>query len=324
MKQLARETGAKAFFPTGLSLARRGLRRDRARAGDPVRDRLRVPQPDAQRRLPAGHGPRQRQPGRAAADPDGLPRRGPVTAGRRRRDRPLVGFERPAPGPGCLLGGMGSRSLSRSCPRLASFHPRLGPAAASPGGPSPPRQAAPPGRRSRPRHHRPASSPAIPPRRSAGATVTIEETGQSAVSGAGRRLPLRRRPARPRTTCRVSAESFTPTRVEVRVASSAGTTVDVSLEPELHYAEVVSVGVKPRDPFEAYQPTSVLSGQDLVAQDRGLAGRAAQDRARRRAALARPGAVAAGHPRPGRRSRPDPARTASAPTTCRASRPTTA
>ena len=58
------------------------------------------------------------------------------------------------------------------------------------------------------------------------------------------------------------AESFAPNRLEVQVVE-AGTAVDISLEPELHYAEVVSVGVKPRDPFEAYQATSVLSGQDL-------------------------------------------------------------
>ena len=70
--------GRQGVLPDRPAVARRGLRRDRARAGDPVRHRLRVPQPDAQRRLPAGHGPRQRQPGCATAHADGLPGRGAV------------------------------------------------------------------------------------------------------------------------------------------------------------------------------------------------------------------------------------------------------
>ena len=43
-------------------------------------------------------------------------------------------------------------------------------------------------------------------------------------------------------------------------------TVDVSLDPELHYSEVVSVSPEARDQFESYQPTSVLAGQDLFKQ----------------------------------------------------------
>jgi iron complex outermembrane recepter protein len=94
-----------------------------------------------------------------------------------------------------------------------------------------------------------------------GAVVTIEETGQSAVSGPDGAYRIDGvRPGR--VHVRVSAESFAPNRLEVQVVE-AGIAVDISLEPELHYAEVVSVGVKPRDPFEAYQATSVLSGQDL-------------------------------------------------------------
>ncbi len=50
------------------------------------------------------------------------------------------------------------------------------------------------------------------------------------------------------------------------MVSSSGAEVDVALEPDLHYSEVVSVGVRPKDPFEAYQPTSVLSGQDLTVK----------------------------------------------------------
>ena len=38
------------------------------------------------------------------------------------------------------------------------------------------------------------------------------------------------------------------------------------VDPELHYHEVVSVSPEPRSQFEAYQPTSVLAGQELSKQ----------------------------------------------------------
>ncbi len=104
-----------------------------------------------------------------------------------------------------------------------------------------------------------------------GVTVTLEETGQAVVSGAdgGYRFDG----IAPGTYhLKVTLDSFTPARVEVRVAAAGGVTVDVSLEPELHYSEVVSVGVRPKDPFESYQPTSVLSGQDLAVKSEATLG----------------------------------------------------
>lgn len=44
------------------------------------------------------------------------------------------------------------------------------------------------------------------------------------------------------------------------------TAIDVPVDPELHYTEVVSVSAEPRDQFNAYQPTSVLAGQDLARE----------------------------------------------------------
>jgi iron complex outermembrane recepter protein len=97
-----------------------------------------------------------------------------------------------------------------------------------------------------------------------GAVVTVEETGQTAATGPDGRYRVGG--LRPGTYhLRVAAESFAPGRVEVHVGEMA-LSVDVALEPELHYSEVVSVGVKPRDPFEAYQATSVLSGQELAVK----------------------------------------------------------
>jgi iron complex outermembrane receptor protein len=45
--------------------------------------------------------------------------------------------------------------------------------------------------------------------------------------------------------------------------------VDLTVEPDLHFTEVVSVSPNARSAFESYQPTTVLAGQDL---DRQLAG----------------------------------------------------
>jgi iron complex outermembrane recepter protein len=63
----------------------------------------------------------------------------------------------------------------------------------------------------------------------------------------------------------VTAPGFTPTRRDIEVASTA-LAIDIRVDPQLHYSEVVSVGPGLRDQFEAYQPTSVLSGQELFKQ----------------------------------------------------------
>ena len=63
----------------------------------------------------------------------------------------------------------------------------------------------------------------------------------------------------------VRAEGYTTRRTEVTVGASP-TTLDLSVEFDLHFAEVVSVSPNPRPQFESYQPTSVLTGQDLSRQ----------------------------------------------------------
>ena len=55
-------------------------------------------------------------------------------------------------------------------------------------------------------------------------------------------------------------------------------TLDVAVDPELHYTEVVSVSPDARNQFESYQPTTVLAGQDLAKQ---LEGDARRDAGRR-------------------------------------------
>jgi iron complex outermembrane receptor protein len=60
----------------------------------------------------------------------------------------------------------------------------------------------------------------------------------------------------------VIAPGFMPSRTEVTVTQTP-LTLDVAVDPEVHYTEVVSVSPDARSQFDAYQPTSVLAGQDL-------------------------------------------------------------
>ena len=63
----------------------------------------------------------------------------------------------------------------------------------------------------------------------------------------------------------VRAEGYTTRRTEVVVGSSPAT-LDLVVEFDLHFAEVLSVSPNPRPQFESYQPTSVLTGQELSRQ----------------------------------------------------------
>jgi iron complex outermembrane receptor protein len=63
----------------------------------------------------------------------------------------------------------------------------------------------------------------------------------------------------------VTSSGFAPTRKDIDVSTSA-VVVDIAVNPELHFSEVISVSPSARDQFESYQPTSVLTGQDLFKQ----------------------------------------------------------
>ena len=60
----------------------------------------------------------------------------------------------------------------------------------------------------------------------------------------------------------VTAPGFVNARKDILVQQTP-VTADVSVDPELHYTEVVSVSPDARSAFESYQPTTVLAGQDL-------------------------------------------------------------
>src|SRR4029434_4937556 len=64
----------------------------------------------------------------------------------------------------------------------------------------------------------------------------------------------------------VHTAGYSTRRTEVTVASTAITGLAVSVDPELHFAEQVTVTGDSRNQFEVYQPTAVLVGQDLQKQ----------------------------------------------------------
>lgn len=61
----------------------------------------------------------------------------------------------------------------------------------------------------------------------------------------------------------VRAEGYSTRRTEVTVAS-APATLDIAIDFDLHFAEVLSVSPNARPQFESYQATTVLSGQELT------------------------------------------------------------
>jgi hypothetical protein len=60
----------------------------------------------------------------------------------------------------------------------------------------------------------------------------------------------------------VRAEGYSSRRTEISVAGDTAT-LDLEVDLDLHFAEVLSVSPNPRSQFESFQPTSVLAGDEL-------------------------------------------------------------
>lgn len=98
-----------------------------------------------------------------------------------------------------------------------------------------------------------------------GATVLVEGTSIQATTDAQGRFTLPNVPAGAHHLI-VAAPTFIPLRIDVTVGATPPPPLDILLAAEVHYTEVVSVSPNARDPFESYQPTSVLAGQQLTRE----------------------------------------------------------
>jgi iron complex outermembrane receptor protein len=98
----------------------------------------------------------------------------------------------------------------------------------------------------------------------ADASVVLQETRQHAAVGKDGTFAFPGlKPGRYHVV--VIAQGFSSKHIEVAVKEPE-TVHDFMVEPELHFSEVVSVSAEPRDQFTTYQPTSVLTGQDLTRE----------------------------------------------------------
>ena len=102
----------------------------------------------------------------------------------------------------------------------------------------------------------------------AGATVTLEELKREAASAADGTFTFENVPPGSYHLA-VRAQGYSSRRTEV-AASDGSKPVDVTVDPELHFEEVLSVSPEARSQFESFQPTSVLAGQERIAAERGV------------------------------------------------------
>ncbi len=98
-----------------------------------------------------------------------------------------------------------------------------------------------------------------------GAVVMLDELRQQTSSGTDGSFQFSNVPA---GTYHLSVRSqgYSSRRTEITVTATAFKPLDVSIDPELHFEEVVSVSPDARSQFESFQPTSVLAGQELTKQ----------------------------------------------------------
>jgi iron complex outermembrane receptor protein len=97
-----------------------------------------------------------------------------------------------------------------------------------------------------------------------GATVQVDELRRQTVSAADGTFTFEN--VQPGTYhLSVLAQGFSTRRTEVQVAAGAAP-IEIQVDFDLHFEEVVSVSAEARSQFDTFQPTSVLAGQDLSKQ----------------------------------------------------------
>jgi len=97
-----------------------------------------------------------------------------------------------------------------------------------------------------------------------GATVRIEELDREVVAAADGTFTFEDVPPGSYHLF-VLAQGYSTRRTEVRAAAGAPP-LELLVDFDLHFEEVVSVGPEPRSQFESFQPVAVLSGQELTQQ----------------------------------------------------------
>jgi iron complex outermembrane receptor protein len=97
-----------------------------------------------------------------------------------------------------------------------------------------------------------------------GATVQIEELRRETESGEDGAFVFENVPPGSYHLF-VRAQGYSTRRTEVQVAAGAPP-IELQVDFDLHFEEVVSVGPEARSQFESFQPVAVLAGQELTKQ----------------------------------------------------------
>src|SRR5688572_30218529 len=98
----------------------------------------------------------------------------------------------------------------------------------------------------------------------AGATVQIDELKRTAMSGGDGTFAFADVPAGSYHLS-IHSDGYSTRRTEVTVGVAA-VTLELTVDPELHFEQVTTVTGDARSQFEVFQPTAVLAGQDLTKQ----------------------------------------------------------
>src|SRR5687767_10977157 len=98
----------------------------------------------------------------------------------------------------------------------------------------------------------------------AGATVQIDELKRTATSGADGTFAFTDVPSGSYHLS-IHSDGYSTRRTEVMVGLTA-VTLELTVDPELHFEQVTTVTGDARSQFEVFQPTAVLAGQDLTKQ----------------------------------------------------------
>ena len=97
----------------------------------------------------------------------------------------------------------------------------------------------------------------------AGATVVIDELRRETTSNADGTFTFDNVP--PGTYhITVRAQGYSSRRNETMIAAADTVPIELRIDPELHFEEVLTVSGELRSQFDTFQPTSVLAGQELT------------------------------------------------------------